>query len=455
MGLSSQLTNAEGSKAKSKTKTKTSSVNSKYPLNQCDMLMLRDTKKSLRTGMQSALQWYGFLLTVIQQLLFYWESNDPGNNTVEDDTLTNDEDSLSNSVSHNSSLFSGDLDNTRSPQLEGGESPVSSEPPVVPEASKSANGPINSASVRKSSLKSTNPTEPDYENTKLRLQQLLNEVLDVQKVGPVEPELANYAINAVTSDFGFTDLKLIPNQPIPKNVKDSLVKVLKPYYTDIYGLKQVNTLAVEICSGLSLGNKEQDLNNPRWLELFWKLWKADSYSFDYYDEEFFREYMSSSYGYDYSLESHMDALVKTGFFMNFSRFRYYYSTVGLKLISHECYEEDEVEEDATLDEINRRFIQNYLVAKESRSSVDFNEDIGVRRFCKEDPPNFELEDLENEDVVDVVDVVDVDGGADGGVDRGDDRGDDRGVDRGVDVDVDMDMGLQLELPLKLPQLLPV
>lgn len=361
-------------------------ISSRFPLDQCNLVMLKDTRHSIRVSLKSVTDWYKFepALSYARSLITELDKDQDDLETVpaEEDTKESEE-AGDGSSSPISSLFSGS----------------SSSKSVTSVEDEEESSPASSA-TGKSLLKPANTKrELEYKDTRFRLKQLISETLQVQEV---EEDLANYTINSVLCDNEFIKLTLKPSQPIRKDVKASLSRLIKLFYTDSYLTKYREKFFDEVCGGFSLHNSHQDLNDPKWFELFLKIWKFDPESCELYDESYFADYMLSVYQSLEPKDVFHDQLVKTGLFMNLLRFRIYYSKLNTNFINYGTYglNEEEEEEEESIDEINKRYLQAYMAGKgivtdkaedENNCTIKFCDRIQIRMFDDDEPPSLGLD----------------------------------------------------------------
>lgn len=429
--MTSRSTTSTSARARTSTRPSTkisnkTPVSSRFPLNQNNLVMLKETRVSVRQSVASAVRWYAMdparpmkELEKYPEIYNAWMSEEFEESSSVSSPVSSPEASLFSNQSP--SPLEDDMEGidkegsyktplesktTQSMDKESTESNRTLESDTKLDQGEPGTKPNQGDPVKCGVLKSINQTkQAEYNDTRLRLNQLIAEVLNLQTV---EEDVANYTINGIMCHNDFINLRLKPSRPIRKDVRTALARLIQLFYTDCYLTKHRERFLDEVTHGLSTrepikeleikqpnksepnkreakGEQWAELSNPKWFDLFLKIWKFDPESYEIYDESFFVDYMESVYREPEDVvANYRNTLINTGFFMNLAKFRHYYGQMNILNYGSYGYGIDEEEE--SLEEINRRYVSEYEDGGERLEvKIKFDEDVGVRVFDGREP----------------------------------------------------------------------
>lgn len=321
-----------------------------FPFGECNDLLLRDTLKSLVSGVRDTIRHYRSMgvtrtfLKDIESVMSPVESLD-SSLCLDDDTDSSD---------NSNSIFDS---------------------PKCQEVSRMPEKPI---------LKAKPPVKVDSDS----VCELVKSVMSVEKPTRIDEEIITYVANCILTDHQYSRINF--QKPLKYETQTQLTRFIKNLYIDKHVTTYTDLFYDQMMGCFLLHDMEISLENPGFYQTFDKIWKYDQEEMLCYDESYFRGlYMNS----DELKLTVSKASITYAFFYNLKKFKYYSSRkIRLnRLANMDCSVDDASEEYIDLAQINKRALLQVIPARRSQIVVNFNSAVEVRTFDQEDPCNVFIE----------------------------------------------------------------
>lgn len=273
---------------------KRKTISSRFPLNSCNFYQLKDTWKSIKTGLKHSIQDYN------DNILSEFDVSSDYSDIVDDDYWSSDEESIE-------LIFDNDQNSTNMTEIH---------PPL---------------SELKSSLKQNERSENDeMKNMSLSTsRQIIHEMIQSNFEPAMKgssSEFDNYVFNMIVQDYAGAEMDTIYNKISCKNNEKLLFARIKELILDKYIELKLDAL-YDRCLTLYINFEEVSPEIPSLYSQYKDIWIFDTEEYQVYDYSTYKqEMLTNEYSFSfYGDEDYINDYANTGFLMNLEKFYYFYS----------------------------------------------------------------------------------------------------------------------------------
>ncbi|KAK6459623.1 uncharacterized protein RJT20DRAFT_17586 [Scheffersomyces xylosifermentans] len=281
-----------------------------FPFSLCDIDNLKDSSKSLTTGLTSAL--FGYRYFTDEQ---------------EDDSEFDYEDDYQDDFEEEDDYY----DDDELTDLEEDLSDIEKTDPQEAVTPRSSPSTFKFAQTLKPSLKPLEDINTmSLSLTRNKISSIISEYFPSVIHDEDFREIKNYVTNSILESFETSDISTICNKIIRKSYRQTLVSQIRELFIDKFEEMKIDAFFDHTTSFLTHFEDFKDyglLTNPNMYEKYMKIWKLDKPNYKYYGKDYFIEDYFGIFKYypaKESTQSKVDLHLRAGFLMNFDKFYTYY-----------------------------------------------------------------------------------------------------------------------------------